>query len=292
MKEPTKKGELYSRLYLERGAPRPDSERFRVRLTQYYWDYLHESYHEKIRKEIPLKLGAEVPYLQNIGYSVSAFIKQADISDVLSAVTLIYRVTYTSGFENRQYVVKSSPQSDNWKAFVRTVLQEENIAYTLDDECGVHPLVDVEFEQNIASAIAGLGATRHKGARAAFEAGKAKLRQTPPDTKGAIRDLFESVEILTKLISASGKSLDAGFVRAELERRINKLYAQDPVAQRSGAKAAQSFADWVDAAHPYRHGHEAEEPVAPPLELAVLLTSQAASFIRWLVDLDAQLAGT
>jgi hypothetical protein len=178
-----------------------------------------------------------------------------------------------------------------WRDFVRDALREENVAYTVDDECGIHPLVDLEFERNIASAIAGLGTARYNGARAALEAAKVKFEQPMPDTKGAIRDVFEAAENLTKLISASGKSLDSGFIKAELEPRIQRLYANDPVAKRSGAKAAQSFADWVDAAHPYRHGHGVEEPIAPPLELAVLLISQGASFIRWLVDLDQRLLG-
>jgi hypothetical protein len=74
-----------------------------------------------------------------------------------------------------------------------------------------------------------------------------------------------------------------------MEPRVQKLYAADPVATMAGARLAQSFADWVDAAHPYRHGQKSEEPVEPPEELAVLLVSQGASFVRWLVDLDQQL---
>lgn len=149
--------------------------------------------------------------------------------------------------------------------------------------------MDEEFERNRVSTLKCVESPRYSGVRAAFQAAHGKLEQLPPDTKGSIRDSFEAAETLTKLISGSGKALDAGFVRSELEPRVQRLYANDAVAQRSSAKAAQSFADWIDAAHPYRHGHEAEEPIAPPLELTVLLVSQGASFIRWLVDLDFKL---
>lgn len=289
MNEPPKEGELFSRLYIERGTPLPDSNRFRVRLYQYYWDYLRKDHDEVIRKAIPRELGAEVPYIANWGYSVGDFFKQAVITDVLGAITLIHRallkLNYKTGNNEPTY------QSTEWQAFVRRAFQEENLAYTLDEWCGVHPLVDAEFERNIAATLAGLGASRYAAARTAVEAMEAKFEQTPPDTKGAIRDAFEAVETLTKIITCSGKALDAGFVKSEIMPRVQTLYQSDQAAKLSGASAAQSLADWVNAAHPYRHGQNTEEPIAPPEELAILLVSQGASFIRWLVDLDRLLNG-
>jgi hypothetical protein len=175
-----------------------------------------------------------------------------------------------------------------WSEFVKRVFLEENLAYKLDDLGGVHPLRDIEYEHNVAATIAGLNDARYAGVRTAFEAARGKLDRISPDTKGAIRDAFEAAETLTKLITATGKALDAGFVRAEVQTRVQRLYQKDSVAARTGASVVEGFADWVNAAHPYRHGHEAEMPVHPPLELAILLVSQAASFIRWLADVDQQ----
>ena len=49
-----------------------------------------------------------------------------------------------------------------------------------------------------------------------------------------------------------------------------------------------ALADWINAAHFYRHGQGSEEPVQPPLELAIAMVSSGGSFLRWIADLDAK----
>lgn len=292
MNEKAKTGELFSRQYLHVDRPLPDSPRARVRLAQYYSNWLHKDYGDKIQKAIPAELGVELPYFANFGYDVSGFLKKAEARDFLSAVTLIYRQVIEWTFDSEKGAFIKSPVdyvAGSWQEFVSRVFKEESLAFTVDEECGVHPLVDMEYERNIASSIACLGMPRFGAARSAFEAAQAKLASNPPDTKGALRDIFEAAETLTKLISGSGKALTAGFVRSELEPQIRKHYEKEPVAGRASGHAALSFADWIDAVHQYRHGHQAEEPIAPPTELAVLLASQGASYIRWLVDMDREL---
>lgn len=281
MSEP-KKGELFSRQYLDSGKPSPDSKRARFRLSAFFEEFLDRKVATAVGRKIELQLGVEVQRGYEARYMLEKFLKDAAIGDVLSTITIIACELHGFGDTKTATV---------WKNFVQQVFQEENLAYTVDEQGGVHPLVDMEYERNIAATIAGLGIPRYAAARSAFQAAQAKLERTSPDTKGALRDIFESAETLTKLITGSGKALDAGFVRSELEPRIQKHYADDAVAMRSSLKAAHSFGDWIDAVHPYRHGQKAEEPVAPPLELAVLLASQGASFIRWLVDLDTLLTG-
>ena len=284
MTQPTTKGERFSHLYIERVAPIPDSVRVRVRLAQFLNEYGYD-HCQTFRAMLIKELGVALPTKASGGSWIAMFFKDAEVRDVLDAVTIMY-----STFQERNKWGPEIPKE--WKKFVDRVFKEGNLAYTVDDECGVHPLVDREFERNIATAIAGLGAARYEAARTAFEASERKLEQTPADTKGAIRDTFEAAETLTKLIIGSGKALTASFVKGELEPRLQKLYSVDPVATMVAARMAQSFADWVDAAHPYRHGQNSEEPVRPPEELAVLLVSQGASFVRWLVDLDQQLSAS
>jgi len=229
------------------------------------------------------ELGVEMPLATSNAGKLAEFFKKAETHDVLDAVTLIYGLL-------RDYFHSPDVRRE-CKAFVERAVKKGNLVYTVDEVCGVHPLVDREFERNIATTIAGLGTARYEAARTAFEAAEAKLEQTPADTKGAIRDTFEAAEILTKLISNSGKALTASFVTGGFQPRVQKLYGSDSVATMVGARVAQSFADWVDAAHPYQHGQKTEEPVEPPEELAILLVSQGAPFVRWLVDLDRQLNG-
>ena len=269
----------FSQLYIERGAPLPDSPKFRVRLAQYLGEYGYDHCNQ-LAGELTKELGIESSTRAVGAAALAGILKSADVHDVLDSVTVIYdyfgRATYDPA------------QSTYWMEFVRRVFVEVNLAYVVDDSCVVHPLIDREFSRNIASAIASLGIPRYEGARHAFEAAEAKLEQTPADFKGAIRDTFEAAETLTKLISASGKALTSGFVRSELELRVQRLYKADAVATAVGTRLCQSFGDWCDAAHPSRHGQKVEDPVSPPDELAVLLVSQGASFVRWLVDLDVQ----
>lgn len=115
-----------------------------------------------------------------------------DLHDVLDAITLIH-YKMIERYHDRGV-------ANQWRQFVGRVFKESNVAYTVDDKGGVHPLVDQEFARNIATAIAGLGLPRYEMARRAFEAADTKLKQLRLDAKGAIRDTFEAAETLTKLI--------------------------------------------------------------------------------------------
>jgi hypothetical protein len=289
---PPPKGQPFSRLYTERGAPLPDSKRFRVRLGEFYRTYVYSAFRQEgqICSLLQTELGVEIP-VYGYGRAIPSFLSKADIRDVLSSITYIYEYLAHARRRAETWELDDIDRAiQAWPDFVNRVFHEENLAYKIDDKCGVHPLRDIEYERNVGATISGLNDSRYAAVRDAFRAARDKLDQTSPDTKGAIRDAFEAVETLTKLITASGKALDTGFVKSEIQPRVQRLYESDSVAKMTGVRAAESFADWVNAAHPYRHGHEAQEPVHPPLELAVLLVSQAASFIRWLADLGQQIA--
>jgi hypothetical protein len=51
---------------------------------------------------------------------------------------------------------------------------------------------------------------------------------------------------------------------------------------------ARSLAEWVNGVHFYRHAQTGTEPVQPPLDLAIALTSQGMGFLRWLAGLAAK----
>ncbi len=67
---------------------------------------------------------------------------------------------------------------------------------------------------------------------------------------------------------------------------VQKLYGADAVALRAANKQVASFKDWVDASHNYRHEQGSEEPVQPPIDLAILAISNGTSFLRWLIAID------
>jgi hypothetical protein len=112
-----------------------------------------------------------------------------------------------------------------------------------------------------------------------------KLDTQPIDTKAAVRDTFEAMETLVKLVTNSHKNLDDKMVKKDLGDMLRKLPEYtEPSGASTISKFIESLADWVNAAHPYRHGQKTEKMVAPSLTSAVLFLSMGAAYIRWLVD--------
>jgi hypothetical protein len=99
-----------------------------------------------------------------------------------------------------------------------------------------------------------------------------------------VRDTFEAAETLFKLLTGSGKSLDEAAVKKDLWPKLAPTYqAVDPTAVGAAEQLIHGFCQWVNAGHKYRHGQKTEEPVEPPIEMAVLYLSAGAAYIRWLV---------
>jgi hypothetical protein len=68
---------------------------------------------------------------------------------------------------------------------------------------------------------------------------------------------------------------------------IEQCYSGDRTAIQAAEKLLQSFRDWIDAAHEYRHEDGVKDMVAqPPLTLAVYLVSAGAAHLRWLAEID------
>jgi hypothetical protein len=86
------KGKRFSSLYIERGSPTRDSERFRNRLSAYYWENLEKTHHNSIVSIIHTELGVDVP-MHGAGYrSVTAFFKECKLRDLLDSITVIYQL--------------------------------------------------------------------------------------------------------------------------------------------------------------------------------------------------------
>lgn len=225
---------------------------------------------------ISSELGASVP----IGYGgpvFSEWFRDADIDDILSAVTLIRKVLVDTSTEKRVA---------SWVEGVERIFREENLAYEADPAGGVHPTIDSEFARNREASISALRPARYRSALDAVEASFSRLATHPFDSKAALRDMFEAAETIYKLAADTGAPLTQGTVKSELEPVVQRAYANEKHACMAGARMASSFADWVQAVHPYRHGQGTEEIVVPPDEITVLVVSQGASFVRWLAEID------
>lgn len=273
-------GQRFSHVYLGRGEPTQDSVRFRRRLSAFF--YLNDVLKERggqFAAIIHREVGVDVPYVAYEGYNFRAFFDKAEIRDVLDTITLIWTELDSSGYIDA---------ANEWRQFVQRSINEENLGYRLDKKSGVHYLVDEEFERNRLATVQHLANPRYGAVRVEFESAHEKLSKVPPDTKEAIRAVFEAMEILTKLMFGSRKvrRLTSAVVEKNLKPKVESAYTDDKVALKAANQFLSGLSDWINAAHEYRHGQEVEEPANPPVDLAVAMVSTGAAYLRWLVRLD------
>lgn len=272
-------GKRFSHVYIERGVPQKDSERFRRRLGAFFRERLFGR-RDDIAIMLSREIGLVVPYRTNYGYDISRLFLNAELRDVLDSITEVWF------FLSSDWAIQSQNLAEDWKNFVERVFLEENLGYRLDEECGVHYFVDEEFERNRISALSCLAEVKYAAVRAEFEKAHSKLDLDPAQTKEAVRAIFESLEILSKLIFEDIPRLNSFVVQSKIKPLAQEFYKGDSTAIKAAEKMLDSLCDWIEACHLYRHGQKVEEPNDPPLGLAVELVSTGASYLRWLVELS------
>jgi hypothetical protein len=268
-------GQLFSRTYLERGIPSRDSKRFRTRLAAYFHQKLAETLYDLLHKAIERELGVDVPSTHGIA-DYSTYFSKVEVRDVLDTISLIARLLRDRG---------DNSVAEAFISFVQRSFEEENLGYRVDAKGGVHYFIDEEFERNRVSAIASTTSPKYAAVAKALESAFSALDAREINTKTAVRDAFEALETLTKLLTNSNTNLDEKLVKKALGDLLRKLPEHgEPSGASTISKFIESLADWVNAAHPYRHGQKTEKLVAPSLSSAVLFLSTGAAYIRWLVD--------
>jgi len=277
MIEVNKVGKPYSHLYVERGKPATDSAKARRRVHGLFVALFDYDGRDQVAKYLRLKCGLRVPGI--IGYE-SAW---EPVFDNITLETFLDIITYVHKFFTESKLVDSATR---WRNGIIEILKEENVAYEIDAKCGVHPLVDQEFQHNIETAIAGLGSPRYRNALDLFLRMKGELKNIPPDGKQAWRAIFASLECIFRLMFQNSQRLTSSEIRKHLRPLIRRSYGGDEAQLQAAEKLLDSFEDWVDASHNYRHEPGHEEPAQPPFELAVLAISQGTSFVRFIAELD------
>jgi hypothetical protein len=203
----------------------------------------------------------------------------------LDVITLVYRYFSTRSDKGDFAYSIDRGHAARWKDFVARALIEEHVGYTLDQLCGVHYLIDSEFQYNRSATLRGLGDARYGAVLAAFETAHDYLDPSRLDTKAAVRSMFEALEIQTKLMVTTN-NLNRSCAQNALKNLALAALDGDPVAQKVVDATFMSFGVWIDGIHMYRHGQGTTEPVAPPIELAVHILSLGSSYLRLLVDID------
>lgn len=264
----------FSQLYLERGAPARDSVRFRNRLGSYFEQYLPGRARACIA-DIERETGVKVPPL-----GITKFFRDAEIRDVLDAITIIYSALLAPKYVNGEFQFVTTDESEGWLLFVSRALHEENVGYQVDERGSVHYHIDEEFERNRASALAVLDAPALNGVRAAFE--DAYRHLDSHDTKAAARSIFESVEIAAKLLVPSADRLTRSLCYQKLKERCLAIAGGDATEQAVLGELFNSLGQWVEAVHDYRHGQASDQRVAPSESTAVLILSAGTAYLRQL----------
>jgi len=267
-------GEKFSLNYLERGEPTRDSKRFRSRVAGYYSDNL-SNYKSDISNLITRETGAEVPFIYNYGPDIGGFIKEAELRDVFDSITLIYRIIRDK---------RMARAMDDWKNFVSRCMQEENVGYKLDENCGVHYYIDEEFERNRFSTLAALEGADLNSVKGAFEDAYKHMDADPIDTKASARSMFEALEILTKQLVET-KNLNKWVLENSLKDLAIKHLASDETEANVISEMFEGFGQWVNSIHNYRHGQKETESVQPSEDLTVYILSSGTSFLRFLLKL-------
>lgn len=287
-------GDLFTRQYLDRGAPLQDNQFFRSRLdaflqANHYKDYADLAAYLRQESGIVVETFYSDEY-KNVYYKFTDFFSSTRIEHVLSAITLIWRFLgkYSQTLSTRNpanpYTYKY-PKAEAWHAFVSRAMREENMAYSLDEKCGVHYFVDEEFERNRVTALTCLTPVRYAAVRVAFEQAHSYLDAQPADTKASVRAAFEALEILARLMDGQSKNLNKWMVENKL-KPIAVAQAHDPTEVVVVERLFDGLACAVDGLHNYRHGQGSQQPVAPSLSVAVYVVSTVAAALRWLVAIE------
>lgn len=278
-------GQRFSHVYIERGSPLRDSPRFRRRLAEYLRAHVAQGHqystdlNSAIGGALQRELGVTVP--SHFGYDLAAFFERAELRDVLDAITIAYGAI---GDQRLPHMAAA------WLHDAARVLREENVGYSIDDKGGVHYSVDQAFEQVRASAVAALATAALSAASAAVDDAYRHLDGAPPDTKAAVRSMFEAVETIARLICPETRNLNRWLAENALKERCLAVMPQDKTEQTAAAELFESLGQWVDAMHNYRHGQATTEPVAPSESFAIYALSSGSAFARLLGECHQRLA--
>lgn len=271
-------GQLFTRVYRDRGEPRHDDPKFRVQL--------HHALHEIFAKEfyslgkfIGGQTGIEVPHSDGgfgNSYDFDQYLNECPLDELLDFITLVVRFAESKKVRVRGYT---------WMDRVRAALETHNMAYEVDRMGGIHHKVDIAFTRSQELTLACLADDQFKAAMVEVEAAFNYLTAVHPNTKMAVVRIFMAAESVFKVVLSKSINLTSGTVGKEFRHLVHsKIAGCDQATSQSINALISSFAHWVDACHPYRHGQSDPNVIEPLMDLAIVLVTQGADLIRWLVS--------
>ena len=268
---------LFIHRYLDRTVAARDSARFRVRVKAMFdLTVIRRGFADAIEKMLQMHAGIELDHNKYDGNTIwSWFFDKRPMGDVLTGLTLCHR-----------YLVRARPDEvQPFVAFIRKGLAEENLGYWMDDDGSFRFSVDEDFAAQRSATLQGLGHEELASARAHYEAAFAAMND-PKDTRAAVREVFDAVEVVARVIAPNYKNLNGNMIRGELLAAAQASMPGDSTQHdEAWPRVFKSFAEWVDAIHFYRHGQPAGR--TPTEDFAVFVLSTGGGYLRLLCQIHS-----
>lgn len=263
---------LFIYRYMDRGSPRGDSPRFRVRALAAFppeESYLWSDVNSRLLKDA----GIVVPRLGG-GQNWSEFFGRSPMPEVLTAITIVVQVLKDVGYgRDREYIEA-----------IRRALHDEHMGFRIDSQGVIHYAVDEVFEGMRGATLAVLNAPALAVARGTYESAFRYLDRHPPDTKAAVRAMFEALEVVARQLNPTARNLHANLCRVTLRDQYLDACEGDAVEKRVWGGMFEAMADWVQAMHEYRHG-QVDSIAAPTEGFAVYSLSSGSAYLRLIGEL-------
>lgn len=292
MTDSSSQGKRFSHIYIGQEAPLKDSKKARFRLAKHLEDSCPEAeYQPRSSYKTPERFRPAVDAIEHelgIPFATQStsgiryerwdwYFNRVTVVEMLDTITIVGNTLHS------EYEKFNRKRAFLEKA--RRIFQEENLAYTIDDSGGVHPLVDAAFSADYSSAVAGLAGERYAATLEAVSKIDTALLQDVADFRGAIRAAFAANENLFKLMYSVPR-LDSRTAGEKIGKSLQSIYDGHPTQQSASAKLLEAYKHWINAAHFYRHEEGVEKPSQPSEDLAILMVSQGISFVRWMAGID------
>src|SRR5262245_23585022 len=271
-------GERFSVLYMRSGDPAPDSARARHRIGSLFREGMFLPRFDQLAAYLVRNIGISLPDNHRYPSCWHQFMRECRIADFIDTITVVYRYLFWH---------VSEEVANWWRDSITQFMDEENLAYEIDDVGGVHPRIDSEFQRNVGSALAGLEAERYRNVRDLLERASGNLSTNPPNYRQAWRATLSAMEAMFALIFPQVR-----FTIEEIERylkpRVERTYQGDPTSQKAALRMLTCLLEWVEASRSFRHHPGASDCSQPPPDVAILSISCGASLVRWLAGLADQ----
>jgi len=269
--------------YGERGDPVSDGPELRERINVLF-DLIVATISRndarfEIGKFVHRELGVQFRYSGTMGYyyDFEELFRSVNLRLFLASLTIIWRA------------LPKGQRREGWIAGIERIFREENTYYRIDDEGGVHNLIDAEYERTRRAALAALDGSRYAATREDFDEIQSNLNRLPPSYKGAIEHTFGANENLFRLICGDAYRLTKDEIDKHLKRTIVSHLGDDERSINASMQLADSFSSWTKGAHFYRHRQGQTEPSEAPPQLGLLIVSSGISFLRWLAEIDRKI---